>query len=157
MVDVQKRVGNRLLPKKNLFWSMTMLTKESLCPNPISSLKSRVLDIVVDMVKRDVKNGVIHRLMPKKNLFWLMTMSTKENLCPKPISSLKSRVLGIVVDMVKKGCKKWCYTPAYAEEKPVLVDDNADKSKFVSEPDFKPEVESFRYCCRYGRNNRCEE
>merc|ERR1712178_368812 len=97
MVDVQKRVSNRLLPKKNLFWSKTMLTKRSLCPNLISSLKSRVLDIVVDMVKRDVKNGVTHRLMPKKNLFWLMTMSTKESLYLNPISSLKQMTDGSIV------------------------------------------------------------
>merc|ERR1712014_297123 len=101
MVDVQNSVTNLLGPKKNLFWSKTMLTKRSLCPNPISSLKSRVLDIAVDMVKRGVKNGATHQFMPKKNLFWLMTIPTKVSLCPKPISSLKSRVLLIVVDMVR--------------------------------------------------------
>merc|ERR1712014_109523 len=84
MVDVQNSVTNLLGPKKNLFWSKAMLTKRSLCPNPISSLKSRVIDIVVDTVKvMDVKNGVTQKttgLLPKKNLFWLMTMSTKVSL-----------------------------------------------------------------------------
>merc|ERR1712178_510938 len=56
----------------------------------------------------------------------------------------------------KKGCKKWCYSPACAEEKPVLVDDHVDKRKFVTEPDFKPETDDgWKYCCRTNRSGKC--
>merc|ERR1712178_452784 len=53
----------------------------------------------------------------------------------------------------KKVCKKWCDLPdnLNVEEKPVLVEDNVSKKKFLSEPDFNPDVDNARYCCRYGK------
>ena len=49
------------------------------------------------------------------------------------------------------GCTRWCIGVGFAEETPVLAEDRLDKRKSsVSETEFKSEVDSYKYCCRWS-------